>query len=171
MVAFAKGLIEVGQGLPVTRTVNIMQALPSTSTVCYGIVRLAQKKRDKFATKLDDIMMLGGRITCDGMKNKLTGDKFYDLVLHYIAVRKHLFFPTIGSGKLYCKVLFVNCNNGEEDANSIRMMLNEKLQASAGIYLDHVYQNFKFVTDCATMMAKVFNAYVSQLFLLSERSG
>lgn len=100
MLGLARALIEVGQSIHVTRKVDVEQALPCATAVREGILDLARVKREKYNKDLADVVRVGGGITCDGLKNELTGDKFYDFVLHYIEISPHPHFLSMSSWKL-----------------------------------------------------------------------
>lgn len=67
----------------------------------------------------------------------------------------------MATGKVHCKVLFITCHNGGEDAAALRKMINATLEDSEGKEVNDFAQRFTFVIDCAPTMAKVFSASVS----------
>lgn len=92
MLKVCQSLLEVGQGIPATRTNDVPKALPSSNTVHAGISRLSKRMREDFMKGVSTVLEIGGGITCDGLKNELTGAKYCDFVLHYIQAASNVSF-------------------------------------------------------------------------------
>lgn len=85
----ARGLIEIGPSLPAIAEFNVVDLLPSNQAVADGVKRRASELRAEFKGKLISICQIRGGISCDGLKQPITGCKHYYLVLHYVEAGSH----------------------------------------------------------------------------------
>lgn len=161
IVSLARVLIEIGQSLPANAVVDVVDLLPSNQAVLDGVTRSATKLRRELSnTSLPRICKIGGGITCDGLKQPITGRKYYDLVLHYVEFKKHLVTGKLDV-TLHSRVLLLNEHSGPESAENIRANLNTALVEKFNISFDRLMKRFTLVTDWAATMPCIVGASAS----------
>lgn len=64
--------------------INVKDFLPSANTVKANFLEMSSEDRDEDKTRrLKEALAIRGAMSCDGLKQKHTGTKVYDLTLHY----------------------------------------------------------------------------------------
>lgn len=162
MQAFASALVDAGKSVPFNVSIDIKDLLPCASSIREGVKRLARKEHDSFKhTELENVLSLGGGVTCDGLKQKVNGEKYYDFTIHYFRLGKPDLLTRVREAQLVTKLLFLKMHQGAETAAAIRNTLDVALMECCGIELDCFMDNFTFVTDCAATMPCVVGASAS----------
>jgi len=91
-------------------------------------------------------------MTCDRLKQSVTGKKFYDLVAHYITVSKlNLIY-----GRLHVvmplSVLLLEEKIGQESAAALRNLLEVAWLQKFGLHFEKFMSRYTFVTDHASTL-------------------
>lgn len=161
MAAFAAQLIKIGQNLPPSVNVDVLDLLPSSQAVSNGLHEKAAQTRAALATSLiPKVMRLGGGVSCDGLKQPLTGKKFYDFVLHYVEVNRHMLTGGLDVS-LQSRVLLLVEHNDSESAELIKKNLDRALTVRFGIGLSQFMEKFTLVTDWAATLPNIVGASAS----------
>ena len=159
MVEFAQALLDVGKTVPLQKKIKASEVLPCATSVTTAIAETAQKVRDDFRKKdLQAVLEQGGGVTSDGLTDKLTGRKLYDLVLHYF----HFSHPHPITGEveptMKSRVMFVMEHKGCESAAELQSAFTNWLIDLHRVSLDELLSTFTFVTDCAATMPCIAGA-------------
>lgn len=99
------------------------KAVPCASTVTKEVTELARCACDEFLTQLSEALSAGGALTSDGLKNKITGKKFYNLCILYFKAeaKEGLAAPSL---KLVSRILMLEEHIAyKEDADSVSATL------------------------------------------------
>lgn len=154
MKEVSRVLIEVAQTIPLSVKMYLTKEPTSATDVQKGIQRIAKGKREDYCKVLDEVLMVDGGIKCDGLKNEMTADRYYEFILHYVQVKRSPYFSFIFNSELKLKVLVMNYFNGAEDTESLRELMNAKLEDSVGKKLGEFANSLTFLTDCEPTMEK-----------------
>lgn len=159
MSVFMKSIFEAGQSCPVGANIDIDDMMPCAKSVKEGVRNIAKKQRLKFRdSDIAKVQNFGGGVSCDGLKQKSTGTKFYDFVVHYIKVGK----PSMLTGRrpawMVSRILLLKEHIFAETAINIRELLRSGLQNEYGVEFDQFMSRFTFVTDCASTMPCIVGA-------------
>ena len=114
---FAKALISFGQTLHPTAIVNdalVNNILPAPQTVRASITSRASYTRKKIKDSMETLMKRGGGITCDGLKQRVNGKKYYDFVLHFVEYTEND-ISCADNASVHTLVLFIFSNAGAEN--------------------------------------------------------
>lgn len=161
MISFAYQLVKIGHNLPPTVAVDIVDLLPSIQGFADSLQSKAQETRQIIARKhLPKIMQLGRGISFDGLKQPLSGWKYYDLVLHYVNSTKHLLTVKIDFG-LRSRVLVLVEHKAAESSEKIHKNLDCGLKERYGFGLDHLMHQFTLSTDWAATLPNIVVASAS----------
>jgi len=102
-----------------------------------------------------------GGITCDGLKQKTTGVKYYDFVAHYLEFGPVNLLNGQRQVSMVCKVLLLENHVGAESASALRDMLEASLSRQCGLEFDKLMEQFTLVTDCDATLPCIVGAYAS----------
>ncbi len=84
ILSFAEAGFQADQCMPVTENVDVCDFLPSSTAIHPSLTRLAMEQRKKDSNDLlMTAMAIGGGVSCDGLNQKNSGKKYYDLTLHF----------------------------------------------------------------------------------------
>ena len=171
---FALSVFNAGTKMMPGQLVNVKDFMPSANTVKAKVLELEAEERKKDKDfRLKQAIEVGGAMSCDGLKQKHSGAKVYDLTLHFFQERrlnssegKHLLLSERQKKKeleLVCRTLFVSPlpPSSGESAMSIRALLSEMCMKYTSIPFSIFQQNFTFVTDCAATMPNIVGSSVS----------
>lgn len=159
MKLFAQTLLDIGKTVPADKIIKADDVLPCAAAVRNSIQKKACELRTSFRENhLERVMELGGGATSDGLKEKMSGRKFYDMVLHYFDFGKP--HPLTGevSIEMKSRVMFLMEHTEAETAVALRASFDTWLQEHHGVTLDEILQSFTFVTDCASTMPCIAGA-------------
>lgn len=171
---FALSVFSAGTAMMPGQTVNVKDFLPCSNTVRSKVLELEAEEREQDKnTRLKEAFEIGGAMSCDGLKQKHTGTKVFDLTLHFfyaasitisdasaslISERKR-----VTKLKLISRTLFVSplpATSGES-ALSIRSLLNNMCLTYTGIPFAQFKDHFTLVSDCAATMPNIVGSSVS----------
>ncbi len=131
-----------------------------------------ERSKDK-TTRLKNAFLFGGAMSCDGLKQKHTGTKVYDLTLHFFqetqvapSERAHLSFNSrrnLSTLKMISRTLFVSPldKSANDTALSIRTLLNSMCVHHTNIPFDKFRKHFTLVTYCAATMPNIVGSSIS----------
>lgn len=159
MYQFIKTILECGQACPVSSNLDVADLIPSDKTVADAVLRLANAQKADFKDRhLDKILSVGGGITCDGLKQKATGKKYYDFVVHYFDTPDVELLTGETKVSLCSRVLLLEEMVGSETPDAICSLLDCGLNARYEAGLEAFANRLTFVTDHASAISCVFGA-------------
>lgn len=72
-----------------------------------GVISPAKKYRVDYSLNIDEILKVGGAVTCNGVKEDVPWKTYYDLVLNYISVSRLQIIEGGGNNvRIVSKLLF-----------------------------------------------------------------
>lgn len=127
MRVFVRAVFEAGQRTPVNSRIDMKDLTPSATSLTKSLKeKAAEMRKDVRDLVIMKAVKVGGGITSDGLKQKLQGKKYYDLVLHFFSFDKNVLTGQT-SVKMVSQVLLLEEHAGKDDAKSIRNALDHAL--------------------------------------------
>lgn len=96
----------------------------------------------------------GGGISCDGLKQTLSGGKYYDLVIHFVNVDRH-YLTVKNDVSLQSRVLVLVEHRAAESAEEIQENLEISSNERFVFDLSHLMKNLTLVTDWAAILPDI----------------
>lgn len=160
---FAEAIFKTGQQSAPGVRFDMKECLPSSTAVVNAVADLAAQARLDFVDNQKQLAMsIGGGVTTDGLKEKKSGRKFYDISILYFSIIPPRTIGQRPSLTMRSRILLLEEHFGAEDAVSIKQTLSGALkQKYPGLSIDKLSERFSFVTDRASTMPCVVGASAS----------
>lgn len=109
------------QCVPVGRVVDMEHLMHSKNAVTNGIMERVRILRHEFSSiDLKSILEIGGGSSTDGLKQKSTGMKYYDFIVHFFSTENPPPVTGLKSITLKSCVLLLREHHGQESASVLR---------------------------------------------------
>lgn len=138
----------------------------------YFYTMAAEMREGYRKNEIKYFMRIRGGVSCDGLKEFDTGQKYCNMIVHHFKFRKvPCFSPSDFQMQYVSNVLFIKQHRGEECSAALRASLHKQLERHLGASFEELMENCSFFTDCNSNMPVIEGVILPLVYALLTSDG